>query len=82
MDTGANGHNKRRRVDNRVYVGSSDLGFRREHMEVAVKRFVASVLDCSNSKSVIRCAQVEAAVHNGLYRDMDIVQELWEHAFK
>jgi len=27
-------------------------------------------------------AQVEGALHNGLYQDMDVVQELWEHAFK
>lgn len=58
MDTDTNGQNKRRRLDNRLYIGSSDLGYRREHM------------------------QVEGALHNGLYQDMDVVQELWEHAFK
>lgn len=26
--------------------------------------------------------QVQSALHNGLYQDMDVVQELWEHAFK
>lgn len=26
--------------------------------------------------------QVQSALHNGLYKDMDVVQELWEHAFK
>ncbi len=35
MDTDTNGQNKRRRLDNRVYIGSSDLGYRREHMEVS-----------------------------------------------
>lgn len=34
MDTDADGPNKRRRITNRVYVGSSDLSYRREHMEV------------------------------------------------
>ena len=34
METDAVGPNKRRRISNRVYVGSSDLSYRREHMEV------------------------------------------------
>lgn len=34
METDAGGSNKRRRINNRVYVGSSDLNYRREHMEV------------------------------------------------
>lgn len=34
METDAVGPNKRRRIGNRVYVGSSDLSYRREHMEV------------------------------------------------
>lgn len=34
METDAVGPNKRRRVSNRVYVGLSDLSYRREHMEV------------------------------------------------
>ncbi|KAL3131212.1 NuA4 histone acetyltransferase subunit [Trebouxia sp. C0009 RCD-2024] len=58
MDTDADGPNKRRRITNRVYVGSSDLSYRREHMEV------------------------EDAMQKGLYRDMDVIQELWDHAFK
>ncbi len=34
------------------------------------------------AKSRLVIAQVEGALHNGLYQDMDVVQELWEHAFK
>lgn len=34
MDTDADGQNKRRRIGNRIYVGSSDLSYRRDHMEV------------------------------------------------
>lgn len=26
--------------------------------------------------------QIEGALSNGLYRDIDAVQELWEHTFK
>lgn len=58
MDTDGATPNKRRRTSNHVYTGTSDVNYRREHMEV------------------------EGALHNGLYQDMDIVQELWEHAFK
>ena len=34
METDTDGPNKRRRITNRVYVGSSDLSYRRGHMEV------------------------------------------------
>lgn len=34
-DAGSSKHRKRRRVGNHVYVGSTDLGYRREHMEVS-----------------------------------------------
>lgn len=34
METDTVGPNKRRRISNRIYVGSSDLSYRREHMEV------------------------------------------------
>ncbi len=87
METDTNGQNKRRRLDSRVYIGSSDLGYRREHMEVSNcmshLEFLQSMLNAiraATNRPVI--AQVEGALHNGLYQDIDVVQELWEHAFK
>lgn len=41
METDAEGPNKRRRITNRVYVGSSDLSYRREHMEVCSAAYAA-----------------------------------------
>ena len=39
-----------------------------------------NAVHAADSRRVI--AQVEGALHDGLYQDMDVVQELWEHAFK
>lgn len=52
METDAVGPNKRRRISNRVYVGSSDLSYRREHMEVcsatcAVRNSAQHALQCA-----------------------------------
>ena len=92
METDADGPNKRRRISNRVYVGSSDLSYRREHMEVCSAKMCSNKLASKLHGNVrshhfvqlccLHDMQVEGALHQGLYQDMDIVQELWDHAFK
>lgn len=48
------------------------------HLEIP--QFMLNAVHAATIRPVI--AQVEGALHNGLYQDMDVVQELWEHAFK
>ena len=51
IGTDADGQNKRRRISNRIYVGSSDLSYHRDHMEVCTA--VSAVVSCIETH--VRC---------------------------
>ena len=80
METDAAGPNKRRRITNRVYVGSSDLSYRREHMEVYLATDAGTQAVC-NDKTLPKFANCVTCRWKGLCIKGYIKTWMWFRSF-
>lgn len=70
----------------KLYVGSQALGFRRDHMEVSFTNLSSTISRCHFLIFVISdvglSCQVISPIRDGMVVDWDIVENIWDHAFR
>lgn len=70
----------------RLYVGSQALGFRRDLMEVSLQVYIelpCDAISLSLSSKILRyLGQVLSPIKDGMVVDWDIVENIWDHAFR
>lgn len=65
----------------KLYVGTQSLGFRRDHMEVSVLIYQL-LFSWTFELLMSLCYQVLSPLKDGVVVDWDIVDSIWDHAFR